>query len=190
MIGRFLQRDPVGYDDSMNLYQYVYNNPTNHIDPSGKTGEELLLAAPFLDGPLPIGDVIAIAGGAYLLAKHYLARNGLNAGAAYPPLKQVGGVPSVESLGYFPNFKFNRPPKNNGPQRGTLFKIGGSLFALRTIQKIMGIDKGFNQERENNLLNNNSTINNTCPTSSGFNPFKNGFNLFRHPTVPYTIDRA
>ena len=34
-LGRFMQRDPAGYVDGMNLYAYVRNNPLRYLDPWG-----------------------------------------------------------------------------------------------------------------------------------------------------------
>jgi RHS repeat-associated protein len=34
-LGRWMSRDPIGYKDGLNLYEYVRSNPTERIDPMG-----------------------------------------------------------------------------------------------------------------------------------------------------------
>ena len=46
--GRWVNRDPIGYDGGLNTYGYVLSNPVNGVDPLG------------LDPPYPVGKVVTV----------------------------------------------------------------------------------------------------------------------------------
>jgi len=117
--GRFLTRDPLGYEGGINLYGYTANNPVNESDPSGlipplalagggvvvtgATGGEGLAALGAASWPTALGAVVLAAGyglgtGATWIGNHIA--NGIHAqdGLPAPIMESRRGSRNVGTL--------------------------------------------------------------------------------------------
>ena len=94
-LGRFLQPDPIGYADDLNLYAYVGNSPVNFTDPSG-----LILAdAKLLGGRLANAADNVVTGGYGQRASQAVNSGKFGEALLYTGAGMAFGVMNVLTLG-------------------------------------------------------------------------------------------